>query len=458
MARARTITAALAGITTGLLLAASGTSPATAGLAAPPTAHPTTAGTAPPINYHAYTSYADWRSGTRDGVTAIPLPRTGVVLTHPAGQTDYTDPHTGTTKTWDYATWTSPSYPLNFKATELVASWNAQTPPGTWIQIELHGTYNDGQTTPWYVMGRWASGDQDIKRTSVDDQGDPYSGVYTDTFAVDSSDVANGIGLVDYQLRLTLYRTPGKYVTPRVWRLGAFASAIPDRFEVEPSPLGGAEGIELDVPQFSQNIHEGQYPEYDGGGEAWCSPTSTEMAIEYFGFHPSKKQLSWVDPSYADPSVDHAARFTYDYQYEGAGNWPFNAAYAASYLGLDTMVTQLHSLYELEQFIKAGIPVITSQSFYDSELDGAGYSTSGHLMLIRGFTENGDVIANDPASSSDEAVRNIYKRHQFETVWLRTKRHLTGGGTGSGTGGIVYLYKPFWKKWPKGLDPTNPNW
>ena len=64
-------------------------------------------------------------------------------------------------------------HPVGFDASELVASWNAETPAGTWIQVELQGTYTTGDQTPWYVMGRWASGDQDIKRTSVDGRATP---------------------------------------------------------------------------------------------------------------------------------------------------------------------------------------------------------------------------------------------------------------------------------------------
>ena len=136
---------------------------------------------------------------------------------------------------------------------------------------------------------------------------------------------------------------------------------------------------------------------------------------------PSTEDLSWVDPSIADPAIDHAARFTYDHDYDGTGNWPFNTAYAASF-GLSGHITRLSSLTDIEKFVKAGIPVITSQSFLASELDGAGYGTAGHIMVVVGFTENGDVIANDPASSSNDAVRNVYKRDQFANIWLRTKR------------------------------------
>lgn len=390
------------------------------------------------VDNHAWTSYTDWRSGAARGTRAVPGVRPGLVIVARAGTTDYTDPHTGRTATWEYATWTSPVHRLGVPATEVIASWNASTPAGTWLQVELTGTYSDGTATPWYVMGRWASGEQDIRRTSVDDQSDGRSSIWTDTFAID--DAASGLRLVSYRLRLTLYRTPGSRLTPTVWRLGAMGSDIPDRFTVPASTPGLSQ--ELRVPRFSQEIHAGQYPEYDNGGEAWCSPTSSQMIIEYWGRKPTAEQLAWVDPAYADPQVCLAARSTFDYQYDGCGNWPFNAAYAATYKDLQGVVTRLGSLTDLETLIAAGIPAITSQSFLKTELTGAGYGTSGHLMTVIGFTAEGDVIANDPASPGDDAVRRVYKRSEFENIWLRTKRYNASGGVSSGTGGVCYLYFP----------------
>ncbi|MEU8793960.1 peptidase C39 family protein [Streptomyces sp. NPDC048643] len=390
------------------------------------------------VDNRAWTSYTDWRSGAARGTRAVPGVRPGLVIVARAGTTDYTDPHTGRTATWEYATWTSPVHRLGVPATEVIASWNANTPAGTWLQVELTGTYSDGTATPWYVMGRWASGEQDIRRTSVDDQSDGRSSIWTDTFAID--DAASGLRLVSYRLRLTLYRTPGSRLTPTVWRLGAMGSDIPDRFTVPASTPGLSQ--ELRVPRYSQEIHAGQYPEYDNGGEAWCSPTSSQMIIEYWGRKPTAEQLAWVDPAYADPQVCLAARSTFDYQYDGCGNWPFNAAYAATYKDLQGVVTRLGSLTDLETLIAAGIPAITSQSFLKTELTGAGYGTSGHLMTVIGFTADGDVIANDPASPSDDAVRRVYKRSEWENIWLRTKRYNASGGVSSGTGGVCYLYFP----------------
>jgi hypothetical protein len=150
--------------------------------------------------------------------------------------------------------------------------------------------------------------------------------------------------------------------------------------------------------------------------------------IEYWDRRPSADALAWIDPALPDPQVIHAARMTYDYAYGGTGNWSFNTAYAATY-GLRAQVTRLGSLAELERVVARGIPVVTSQAFTAGELDGAGYQTDGHLMVVVGFTAAGDVVANDPAAPTNTEVRRVYDRRQFETVWLRS-------------GGVAYLIRP----------------
>ncbi|WP_156721439.1 peptidase C39 family protein [Streptomyces apocyni] len=433
--RRTVLAAALAAAATGVTTSAAA-SPGGAAAAAP-------APTAPErlIDNRFWTSYRDWRGGTARGTAPVPGIRPGLVIAEPVGRRDYTDPHTGTSATWEYATWTAPVHRLSVRSSEVIPSWNASTPAGTWLEVELRGEYTDGTQTPWYVMGRWASGDADgidIRRTSLNGQRDGKSSVWTDVLAINDTD--SGLRLVSYQLRLTLLRKPGSTATPTVWRLGAMGSDIPDRFTVPASRPCVAR--ELIVPRYSQETHIGQYPEYDNGGEAWCSPTSSQMIIEYWGRKPTPEDLAWVNPDFADPQVCHAARYTYDYEYGGCGNWPFNAAYAATYKDLRGVVTRLASLTDLETLIGAGIPAITSQSFLASELTGAGYGTAGHLMTVIGFTESGDVIANDPNSPTNEAVRRVYRRREWENIWLRTKRYDADGNVRGGTGGVCYLYFP----------------
>ena len=136
------------------------------------------------------------------------------------------------------------------------------------------------------------------------------------------------------------------------------------------------------------------------------------------------QDTAWVDPSYADPQVDHAARNVFDYNYDGAGNWPFNTAYAAPRPRV--FVTRLRSLTEAEQFIKAGIPLVVSVSFKKEELDGAGYGTNGHLMVIVGFDEDGNVVVNDPAShliKSNEGPDDVRPRAVREHLDPALRRH-----------------------------------
>lgn len=381
------------------------------------------------IAYHTWTSTTDFLAGAHAGTTVADGTLTFGTST---GTTSYVDPFgDGTAKSYDRTSWTSPVVTPGFRLTELVASWNATTPPGTWVEVAMSGRTDLGTSTKWYVLGRWSGGDDtgagDIHRTSVPNQGDSDGFVAVDTFVA-----GTGRSLDRWQLRVTLHRLTGTTAAPAVHSVGAMASRLPDAKKVAVSPLGGAEGIVLDVPTYSQETHIGHYPQWDGGGEAWCSPTSTAMVLDYYGAGPTADETAWVDPSYSDPQVEHAARSVFDYAYDGAGNWPFNTAYAGT-RGLEAFVTRLRSLTEAEQFVKAGIPLIASLSFKKNDLPGAGYGTNGHLMVIVGFDEDGDVVVNDPASHlipSNDEVRTTYDRAAFENAWLPH------------SGGLVYVIHP----------------
>ncbi|MDK1473327.1 C39 family peptidase [Streptomyces sp. 549] len=395
------------------------------------------------VTHHSWHTAKDWQHGSAQGVRPGGEERPGLLLAEPAGTTEYRDPHRdGATSTWEYATWTSASRALRTPASELITSWNARTPPGTWIRVELRATYTDGTTTPWFTMGVWASGDGDDVpcRTSVDGQSDGRSSVSTDTLVTGPG--AGEQRFTAVRLRVTLLRAPGSEESPRVCRLDTTGSDIEDRFEVPASRPGRGGAIELDVPRYSQNVHLGRYPRYDNGGEAWCSPTSTQMIVEYWDRRPDPADLAWVKPEYDDPQICHAARQTYDHTYEGCGNWPFSTAYAATYPGLRATVTRLSSLADAERLVRAGIPLVTSQSFLATELTGAGYGTTGHLMTLIGFTADGDVIANDPNSPDNAAVRRVYRRGEWENTWLRTKRRDGSGRIRSGSGGVCYVIWP----------------
>ena len=353
-----------------------------------------------------------------------------LTMTTPSGTRSYDDPFDpGGAATYEQSSWTSPLVDPSFGITELVASWNAHTPGGSWIEVSVQGVA-DGVASKSYVLGRWA--DHDVSTpafhpTSQGGQGDELATVSIDTLVA-----LNEHTFDDYRITVSLLRPAGSSATPTVDMVGAMASNVPEVKKIVAPPTTMTQAEVLDVPTYSQEVHIGHYPEWDNGGEAWCSPTSTAMVLDYWGSGPSEADLAWIPADHVDPQVDHAARHTFDYNYDGAGNWPFNTAYAGTF-GLESFVTRLRDLTEAEAMIKAGIPVVTSVSFKKSDLDGAGYGTNGHLMTIVGFTADGDVVVNDPASHlipSNDEVRVTYDRQQFTEAWI------------GHTGGIAYVIHP----------------
>jgi len=138
-----------------------------------------------------------------------------------------------------------------------------------------------------------------------------------------------------------------------------------------------------------------------------------------------------------DRSVPAVARGTYDHAYRGNGNWPFNTAYAATY-GLSGTVSRFGSIEQAERWIQSGIPLVISVALDNrrdsTRLSGAPIpATSGHLLVIRGFTASGDPIVNDPAASTDASVPRVYDREELERAWLRNP---------NSSGGVVYLIHP----------------
>lgn len=360
-----------------------------------------------PIDYHAWNSVHDFRSGQFDNVR-LSKHRGQAALALRHGQTS--------------GTWVSEAFETPTEMSKIVTSWKADTPKGTWIETDLSVKVN-GEWSDWFTMGKWTLGDT-IQRTTVAGQENEFGAVYQDTYFANDGQTASA-----YRVREQLHGT--HKATPRVTQVAAVASH-PTTVSDTASQTTMHHTIDLPVPKFSQYAHEGEYPQYDGGGAAWCNPTSTAMVLAYYGKGPTAAQIAALpaDPVFdanhrKDGEVNYAAVHTFDYGAGNTGNWPFQTAYAASY-GLDASVRQANSLRVLEKRIKHGIPTVISLAWDNTDSDptndltGASIArTDGHLMVVRGFTKDGRVITNDPASPNNESVRHVYQRAQFERIWLK---------------------------------------
>ncbi len=371
----------------------------------------------------------------------------------------YADAHaTGAPRVvWATRHWSSPVVESAFPATELIPSWNSTTPAGSWLLVEAR-LRSDLGWTPWLTFARWcdrlpADGGA-ITRSTVEGQTTDAGHVAADAFVA-----APAHPFSAWQVRLTGLSAGPVGPWPEVALAAAAVSGMVIDDATASAPGTGA-GCEITVPPHSQRLHLGSFSEWDGGGESWCSPTSTTMLLEHWGAAPSADEVAWVhrppDASaaadstdaadFTDAAVVHAVSRVFDQSYGGAGNWAFNIAYAAT-RGLRAYVTRLRDLTEAEAFVAAGVPLVVSVTFTSEQLDGAGYDTAGHLLTIIGFTAEGDVISNDPNShriASNEQVRTVYRRDQFEQVWL------------GHDGGLTYVMHPRHMRLP--TPPSEANW
>lgn len=302
---------------------------------------------------------------------------------------------------------TSPEIKTAFDYREAIASWNAITPAGSWLEIQFRARYG-ARWSKWYVLGIWASDDSTIRRHSVKEQGDADGFVAADTFISANKEESSNT----FQLKLRLFSADGSAI-PMVESVSvAYSTSKPRSVRISRGDPSRWNTL-LDVLQCSQMV-------YPNGGNVWCSPTSLSMVLSYWDGYTGPRETR----------VRSFVEGVFDWIYGGHGNWPFNAAFSAT-LGYEGYIARLTNLERVEEIVAAGVPVITSIAWDKGELTGADVEGSdGHLMVVVGFDSAGNPIVNDPAAPTDQSVQRTYLRTQFEPLWLRA------------SGGTVYLIYP----------------
>jgi len=302
---------------------------------------------------------------------------------------------------------TSPEITTAFNYREAIASWNASTPAGSWLEVQFRAQYGT-RWSKWYVLGIWAADYSTIRRHSVKSQEDSDGLIAADTFVSSNKEQTTD----KFQLKLRLFSADGVSM-PNVRNVSlAYSTSAPRTAGISDGNPALWNTL-LDVPGYSQMV-------YPDGGSVWCSPTSASMLLAYFGKHVEA----------CEPRVRAAVDGVFDWVYDGHGNWPFNTAYAAAQ-GYEGYVARLTSLARAEEYIAAGVPVIMSIAWRTGDLTGADVDfTNGHLLVLVGFDTSGNPIINDPATPANETVRRTYLRSEFEPLWLQS------------SGGTVYLIYP----------------
>lgn len=276
---------------------------------------------------------------------------------------------------------------------DLVGSFSADVPPGG--EVELSVKVRVGSAwSEWYALGTLGpEGFASAPRSE-----DAVAVLDVDRLRLKAPGTA-----ARYRLRLRAGRLA---VHLRSVALALSDGSAPD---APPAFAPGPWVRELPVPPRSQREESKEIADHV------CSPTSLAMLLEFWGCRRTTEEV-------ALGARDRTSRLF--------GNWSANAAYAAAQ-GLDARVARLESLADLERQIASGRPVAVSVTFGEGELPGAPLAkTAGHVLLVVGFTDAGDVIALDPAGPRRGEVRRVYGRAAFHRAWRARKR------------GLAYLVAP----------------
>jgi cell wall-associated NlpC family hydrolase len=270
---------------------------------------------------------------------------------------------------------------------DLVASLAAQVPDDGEVELSARVRFDAGWSE-WYPLGTKKADGFWSPEKAEDENGR----VDVDTLKLKKPATAFRL-----RLRFKAGKKPVRLIQAAVAVSG---SEVP----ADPPPLSSpAAARDLGLSPRSQGEAQEKYK------SDICSPTSLSMTLDFWG---RKTEL--------EPLAEEVR----DRQSLLFGNWPANVA-AAGDRGLPGHVARLESLADLEAEVAAGRPVIVSVTYKEGELPNSPIKkTSGHLLVVGGFTEKGDVIAYDPAGKGRDQVRRVYPRAAFHQVWRVRKRGL----------------------------------
>ena len=299
--------------------------------------------------------------------------------------------------------WTSPEYVSDFPITEVLPSWNVDAPEHSGVKFFIRSRDADsGDWSPWLYIGSWGETVPRGKQTIDFDNGE-----------VDIDYLKLRKPADAYQMRAVLesFDVDGAS-TPSVRRLTmVYSGVVEDEAEraalARPVKIEGPWARTLDVPFFTQaDAPPALKPRI-------CSPTSVTMVMQYQG---DKGAM-----------VENALAI-YDPEYEIFGNWGRAVAYAGE-RGFEAYLDRIRTWDELKAYIAQGQPVIASIRFESGTFpSNVMDQTNGHLVVIRGLTEDGDAVMNDSASKQrGEGV--VYRSEELARAWLRH-------------GGVAYIIRP----------------
>ncbi len=281
----------------------------------------------------------------------------------------------------------------DFPFNDLLPSWNVDVPPGGAFTVAIRVGRREGDFwTPYYFLGTWGRREPLKGKHLRDENG---------FINIDYFQSSKKFDRIQYRFHLE-QGEGGQWPVPRRVAL-AYSNTLNDadlarkfRKPVDPGPKEKW-ARRLPIPFRSQRWEDAKIR------GMICSPTSVSMVLEYRGVKR--------------PTVE-VCNTIYDPAYRMYGNW-WRAVQGAYTYGIPGRIERFGDWNAVKRHIAAGQPIIASIRIKKGEMSHApNRESDGHLMIIAGFDENGDVLVNDPAAQTVEQGVTTYKRADMDKVWL----------------------------------------
>lgn len=329
--------------------------------------------------------------------------------------------------------WVSPMIAAESPFNDLIASWNTETPPGTYVEVfgRLYLPEYDGWTAPdgrtcsgwsdWLTWGKWSphiarncphQQDSHPRKDSTEDNG--WVHAYSMYGAGDSSlNVRGKLTATAFQLKVVFHAEEDCCIMPSLRLLAAtWKNTLDANWQSHctypESPVTPAKSVLLDTPAISQMSRD---PDY---ARVICSANCIAMLLNGRG---------------EDLLPEDVTLMNFDYGFGGNGNWSFSCAAAGEY-GYKSYVS--YSSFEaIRQELTKGYAVALSVKYTNEIGDTLPYlthgpcRTPGHLITVVGYYYSeilGEYVyySNDPAGECDtETAHREYRQSELDKCWYR---------------------------------------
>ncbi len=319
--------------------------------------------------------------------------------------------------------------------TRLLPSWNADTPPGTTVEMEVRVAVR-GQWSHWFPFGKWSPF---IERRSPEVSCDEVACMKDDALSLAVSGTAAELA----QARIFL-ATEDEHLTPKVGLLAVAVDAAPEE-EDAPHPslrtlavpaysclvrdpaiahfCGGATSVSMLLNRWGEDVlpEEIAHTVYDSGTGRYSNINFLCAAAGMYGYEcysafagvPRLMREIWAGRSVASLVAYRAPHLggEGDEENTGENSTPVQAPGIAG-----TAAAQKNG----------GLPV----------LSGAHVTSAGHFLVLHGFVQREDGIhaqVHDPMSPSDAATAREIPLDVFTRIYRGVSIFLRKGEKGAGT-------------------------